>query len=227
MIADLRKFDCGDLLVSPSLLAADFARLDSEIARVEKGGAELLHLDVMDGHFVPNLSFGGPVITSIRKVSKLLFDVHLMISHPEKYAASFAKAGADHITFHVESDDDPEAVIRTIRETGCTAGICVKPKTPAEAVFPYLDKVDMVLVMTVEPGFGGQKFMADMMSKVQAIRQEIDRKSLKVHLEVDGGVDRETVKPCIAAGANIFVAGTSVFRAPDGAEAAIAGLKHR
>ncbi len=212
-------------LVAPSLLASDFANLASEIKRVEEGGADLLHLDIMDGHFVPNLTIGPPLVKSIRRVSEMIFDTHLMLTNPSNFVDPFADAGSDHITFHVECADDIRAVITQIRARSMSVGLSVKPKTPAEALFPYLAEIDLVLVMTVEPGFGGQSFMADMMPKVKQLRQRIDELRLSVHLEVDGGIDAKTVSAATGAGARMLVAGTSVFRAPEGAAAAIAALK--
>jgi ribulose-phosphate 3-epimerase len=221
---DIRKLPFDKITVAPSILAADFGKLNDDIQRVTEAGCDLLHLDVMDGHFVPNLTIGPPMIKSIRKASDLVFDTHLMISDPLKYVETFVASGADHITFHLEADNDPQEVIDAIRKTGATVGISVKPKTPAEDIFPWLDKIDLVLVMTVEPGFGGQSFMADMMPKVKAIHDEIKAKGLNVHLEVDGGIDDVTVETAARAGANMMVAGTSVFRNPAGAEQAIAKL---
>jgi ribulose-phosphate 3-epimerase len=212
------------ITVAPSILAADFGNLNAEIKRVSDAGADLLHLDIMDGHFVPNLTMGPPLVKSIRKASELIFDAHLMITDPLKYAPAFIESGADHITFHVELDYDPAEVIKVIKDCGATAGICVKPKTPVESIFPYLDDVEMVLIMTVEPGFGGQSFMADMMPKISTLREEIRRRGLKVHIQVDGGIDGVTVETTARAGGNMMVAGTSVFRHPEGAAKGIAEL---
>ncbi|MBR0113105.1 MAG: ribulose-phosphate 3-epimerase [Clostridia bacterium] len=210
--------------ISPSVLASDFSRLGDEAKKAENGGADMLHLDVMDGHFVPNISFGAPVIASIRDKTSLFFDVHLMISDPLKYAGDFAKAGADMIVFHIESDSDTDETLDRIHALGCKAGIAIKPATPAEEVIPYIRKADMILVMTVEPGFGGQSFMPETMPKVSLIRQVAAALGKDLDIQVDGGINYETVVTAAAAGANVFVAGSAVFRSPDPA-AAIGTLK--
>ena len=210
--------------ISPSVLASDFSRLGEEAARMAACGAEMLHLDVMDGMFVPNISFGPPVIKAIRKCSDALFDVHLMIEDPIRYIGAFLDAGADSITFHVEAANDPQAVLDAIRGAGCKAAISLKPATDAEAVFPYLDSADMVLVMTVEPGFGGQSFMPDMLEKIRALRHECTKRRLDTDIQVDGGIAADTIADAAAYGANVFVAGSAVFRSADAA-ATIASLR--
>ncbi len=205
-----------DIWIAPSLLAADFAHLAQEIRAVESGGADLLHLDVMDGHFVPNLTIGPPVVKSIRPVSELPFDAHLMITDPLKYAPSFAQAGADHITFHAECSSDMKATAKQIRQLGVSVGVSINPETPADVIFEVLEEVDLVLVMSVHPGFGGQKFMPEVLEKVKTLRQ---RMRADQWLQIDGGIDPETIGEATAAGANCFVAGNAVFRADDPAKA--------
>ena len=209
------KEDSNMIQISPSLLAADFSRLAAEIQDIDQGGADMIHLDVMDGVFVPNISFGFPVIEALRPLTACIFDVHLMIVEPERYIDRFAKAGADIITFHLEATKDPLAVLRAIHKSGARAGISIKPMTPPEAVFPYLPFCDMVLVMSVEPGFGGQSFIPSSPDRVRAVRNEIARLGLSVDVQVDGGINEQTARLCVAAGANVLVAGSSVFRASD------------
>ena len=201
--------------ISPSVLAADLSNLAAAVVELEKAGAEMAHLDVMDGRFVPNMSFGMPVIEAMRNKSGIIFDVHLMIVEPEKYAERFIAAGADILTFHYEACENPEALLDAIRAKGVKAAVSIKPATKAEEIFHLLDKCDMVLVMTVEPGYGGQSFMPDMLPKIRELRQEIERRGLNVDIEVDGGINPKTAKDVIAAGANVLVAGSSVFKAED------------
>ena len=197
--------------LAPSILAADCAILKEQIEQIKEGGAKLVHIDVMDGVFVPSLSFGIPVVASVRKATKLKLDVHLMIIHPLKYIKSFAEAGADSITFHLESEDDPNAVIDAIRAEGCRVGISIKPGTPVDKVYPYLDKVDMLLIMTVEPGFGGQSYIRESTGRIAEARYYINSNNLNVDIEVDGGMVEETVRMVIEVGANVIVAGSAVF----------------
>ena len=203
--------------IAPSILSADFANLERDIHDLEKNGADLVHVDIMDGIFVPNISIGIPVVQAIRPVTTLPLDVHLMIDRPIRYVEQFVKAGADYVTIHVEADQPQNilAALDKIHELGCKAGIVLKPKTPAEAAIPYLEKCDMILVMTVEPGFGGQKFMADMMPKIKQLRECMDDINPECLSEVDGGVDADTCAICKESGAEILVAGSAYFKAAD------------
>lgn len=198
-------------ILSPSILAADFSRLGEQIAEAEHAGAQYLHIDVMDGVFVPDISFGMPVILSIRKCSDIFFDVHLMIDRPERYIKEFADCGANLINFHIEATQDVVGTIQKIRFLGRKVGITISPETPAEAVEPYLKLVDMVLVMTVKPGFGGQKLMPECLDKVRQVRAMVAGLGLKTDIEVDGGIRAENVELALEAGANVIVSGSAVF----------------
>lgn len=202
--------------VSPSILSADFANLERDCKKVMDNGADMLHIDVMDGIFVPNISIGLPVVKSLRKKSDAFFDVHLMIIKPHLYVEEFCKQGADLVSFHIESESDVKETINLIKKCGKKAGIVIKPATPAEAVFEYLDMVDLVLVMSVEPGFGGQSFMENALGKLKVISEEAKRRNLTdLYIEVDGGINETTGKLCAESGANLLVAGSYVFGSQD------------
>lgn len=199
------------ILIAPSLLAGDFTKIGEEISSIESAGADWLHLDVMDGRFVPPISFGEIVIASARKVSGLTLDTHLMIEEPHLHLESFRKAGSDRITIHLEAEKDPAAALAEIRRLGLKSGLSIKPGTPAEAAFPFLELCDLVLVMSVEPGWGGQHFLEESPGKIRVLRMEIDRRSTGTLIQVDGGINSETAKLCTEAGVDCIVAGTYVF----------------
>lgn len=201
--------------ISPSILSCDYGKIAEELKNMEACGVDYMHIDVMDGHFVPNITLGAPVVKCIKKATSVPFDVHLMISEPLKYIDDFAAAGADIITFHTECDSPIDETIDRILSHGIRASLTVKPKTPVEDILPYLDKLSMVLVMTVEPGFGGQSFMEDMMPKVSLLRKEIDRRGLNCEIEVDGGINEKTIAIAAKAGADVFVSGNAIFSSPD------------
>ena len=199
------------MILAPSMLSADFKVLGEELKTTEENGAKYIHYDVMDGMFVPNLSFGPGILKSIRPASTLVHDVHLMIEEPIRYIEAFAKASADIITVHIEACKDLDATIEKIREYGCKVGVSVKPATPVSVLEPYLEKIDMILIMSVEPGFGGQKFMPIALEKIAQVKAMIESKGLNIDIQVDGGIDTQNVEDVIRAGANIIVAGSSVF----------------
>jgi ribulose-phosphate 3-epimerase len=208
----MRLPKAGTVEIVPSILSADFARLAEEIAIVESAGINMVHLDVMDGHFVPNITIGPPVIAKLRKCSRLVFDAHLMISEPSKYAKSFALAGANHITFHIETANQPLKLIDKIHDLGCSAGICLNPETPVEAIESVGPLCDMVLVMTVRPGFGGQEFMPEAAKKISGVRDIVGP---DIRIEVDGGIDPKTTPIVVSYGADTLVAGNAIFAKND------------
>ena len=201
--------------ISPSVLAADLSNLSGDVIDIESAGADMVHLDVMDGIFVPNITFGMPVIKALRDKSNLIFDVHLMIDKPERYAMRFIDAGADILTFHLEACEKPAELLEEIREQGVMAGISIKPATPVEDIYPLLDQCDMVLVMTVEPGYGGQKLIPETIEKVRKLKAEVEKRGIDLEIAVDGGVNESNASELINAGAGILVAGSSVFGASD------------
>jgi ribulose-phosphate 3-epimerase len=203
------------IILAPSLLSCDFSDIGRQLSIIKEAGAEYLHLDVMDGIFVPNISFGQPLIKSLRKSCDLVFDVHLMIVQPERYIDDFASAGADIITIHAESTEKCRETLEYIRSKGIKSAVSVKPKTPVSEIFGLLDYCDMVLIMSVEPGFGGQKFMPDMLSKVEELKEEIIKRNLNIDIEIDGGIDASNARMCVEAGVNVLVAGSSVFGKSD------------
>lgn len=201
------------IIISPSVLAADFSRLGEQVKKVEEAGAEYLHLDVMDGMFVPNISFGAPVIGALRKGTDMVFDVHLMIMDPIRYIDDFLRAGADLITVHYESCEKPLEAVRYIKSKGVRAAVAIKPNTPVDVLYPMLDEIDMALIMTVEPGFGGQKLIEHTLSKVKALREYANARGMKLDIEVDGGIGADNMKLLSSAGANVIVAGSAIFKA--------------
>lgn len=221
----LQRLNPDRTYLAPSILSADFACLGREIQTCEAASVDMYHIDIMDGHFVPNLAMGPAVVASIRPLTSLPFNVHLMLSQPARYVEAFANVGADHLTFHIEADGDPAATIEAIAQQGCSAGLALKPGTPASAIAPYMDAIDLVLVMTVEPGFSGQSFRDDVVPKIGEVRELARQSGRRVHIEVDGGIRPATAAPCLAQGANILAAASSLFCAPESLAQAIADLR--
>jgi ribulose-phosphate 3-epimerase len=208
----MRLPKAGTIEVNPSILSSDFAHLAQEIAVIEKAGVKMVHLDVMDGHFVPNITIGPPVVAKLRKVSRLVFDAHLMISEPARYIEHFVEAGVDHATFHIEVADDPVEIIEKLHKSGCSAGLCLNPETPVKSIEAVATKCDMILVMTVHPGFGGQEFIPEAAKKVIEVREMVGP---GIRVEVDGGIDPQTTPIVVSYGADTLVAGNAIFGQPD------------
>ena len=217
----------NEIKISPSILSADFSILGNEIKKLEDGGADMIHIDVMDGHFVPNLTFGPPVIEKIRKCTNLPFDVHLMISPVEKYIKDYASAGADIITIHPEATDDLNRTIEEIKSYSKKVGVSLNPKTPAKIIENLLNKIDLILIMSVNPGFAGQKFMPEVLDKVKFLRNKIDKEKLNIDIEIDGGIDFKTAPLAIQAGANILVSGTTIFKGTNSISENIKNLRKK
>ncbi|MEK9681095.1 MAG: ribulose-phosphate 3-epimerase [Pelagibacteraceae bacterium] len=217
----------NEIKISPSILSADFSILGNEIKKLEDGGADMIHIDVMDGHFVPNLTFGPPVIEKIRKCTNLPFDVHLMISPVEKYIKDYASAGADIITIHPEATDDLNRTIEEIKSYSKKVGVSLNPKTPAKIIEDLLNKIDLILIMSVNPGFAGQKFMPEVLDKVKFLRSKIDKEKLDIDIEIDGGIDFKTAPLAIQAGANILVSGTTIFKGTNSISENIKNLRKK
>ena len=217
----------NEIKISPSILSADFSILGNEIKKLEDGGADMIHIDVMDGHFVPNLTFGPPVIEKIRKCTNLPFDVHLMISPVEKYIKDYASAGADIITIHPEATDDLNRTIEEIKSYSKKVGVSLNPKTSAKIIEDLLNKIDLILIMSVNPGFAGQKFMPEVLDKVKFLRNKIDKEKLNIDIEIDGGIDFKTAPLAIQAGANILVSGTTIFKGTNSISENIKNLRKK